>query len=100
MKPKNETTVTSFSPNARSWISRAATLLLAAVGINICSGTSGGETANGATAIPITLYKMTKVNGLDIFYREAGPTNAPTIILLHGLLQFRQVTKYSMSKQQ
>lgn len=31
-----------------------------------------------------TLYKTVKVNGLDIFYREAGPANAPTIILLHG----------------
>ena len=25
-----------------------------------------------------------KVNGLDIFYREAGPKDAPTILLLHG----------------
>src|SRR4051812_2349515 len=31
-----------------------------------------------------TLYKTIKVNGLDIFYREAGPTNAPTLLLLHG----------------
>lgn len=31
-----------------------------------------------------TLYKTAKVKGLDIFYREAGPANAPTLILLHG----------------
>ena len=31
-----------------------------------------------------TFYKTTKVKGLDIFYREAGPTNAPTLVLLHG----------------
>lgn len=31
-----------------------------------------------------TRYKTTKVNGLDIFYREAGPANAPTLLLLHG----------------
>ncbi|MDB6065310.1 MAG: dhaA [Pedosphaera sp.] len=31
-----------------------------------------------------TLYRKKKVKGLDIFYREAGPTNAPTLILLHG----------------
>lgn len=31
-----------------------------------------------------TLHKTVKVNGLDIFYREAGPANAPTIVLLHG----------------
>lgn len=29
-------------------------------------------------------YKTVKVNGLDIFYREAGPKDAPTILLLHG----------------
>jgi pimeloyl-ACP methyl ester carboxylesterase len=33
---------------------------------------------------PVTLYKMAKVDGLDIFYREAGPKNAPTLLLLHG----------------
>ncbi len=31
-----------------------------------------------------TLHKTIKVDGLDIFYREAGPENAPTILLLHG----------------
>jgi len=25
-----------------------------------------------------------KINGLDIFSREAGPKDAPTILLLHG----------------
>lgn len=31
-----------------------------------------------------TLHKTVNVNGLDIFYREAGPKDAPTILLLHG----------------
>ncbi len=31
-----------------------------------------------------TLHKTIKVDGLDIFYREAGPKNGPTILLLHG----------------
>jgi pimeloyl-ACP methyl ester carboxylesterase len=35
------------------------------------------------TASPAT-YKTVNVNGLNIFYREAGPTSAPTILLLHG----------------
>lgn len=30
------------------------------------------------------LYKTTKVDNLDIFYREAGLREAPTIVLLHG----------------
>jgi len=31
-----------------------------------------------------TLYKTVKVNDLNIFYREAGDVNKPTILLLHG----------------
>lgn len=29
-------------------------------------------------------YQTVQIDGLDIFYREAGPKNAPTILLLHG----------------
>ena len=31
------------------------------------------------------LYRVVKVDGLSIFFREAGPKDAPTILLLHGL---------------
>lgn len=34
-------------------------------------------------AVPI-YYRTAKVDGIDIFYREAGPKDAPTILLLHG----------------
>ncbi len=43
----------------------------------------GGGSVTTAEQYP-TLYKTAKVEGLDIFYREAGPANAPTLILLHG----------------
>lgn len=29
-------------------------------------------------------HRTTAVNGLDVFYREAGPASAPLIVLLHG----------------
>src|SRR3989442_9964554 len=32
-----------------------------------------------------TSYRTVKVDGLSIFYREAGPKDAPAILLLHGL---------------
>src|ERR1700753_1024010 len=32
-----------------------------------------------------TAYRTIEVDGLSIFYREAGPKDAPTILLLHGL---------------
>src|ERR1700758_4542748 len=32
-----------------------------------------------------TSYHTINIDGLSIFYREAGPTDGPTILLLHGL---------------
>ncbi len=41
-------------------------------------------TSSVATAASRTVYRNATVDGLNIFYREAGPTDAPTIVLLHG----------------
>jgi pimeloyl-ACP methyl ester carboxylesterase len=38
----------------------------------------------GLNAQTNTAYKTVKIDGLDIFYREAGDTSKPTILLLHG----------------
>jgi len=32
-----------------------------------------------------TLYRTAQIDGLSIFYREAGPKDGPTLLLLHGL---------------
>jgi pimeloyl-ACP methyl ester carboxylesterase len=32
-----------------------------------------------------TAYRTVQIDGLPIFYREAGPKDAPTLLLLHGL---------------
>jgi pimeloyl-ACP methyl ester carboxylesterase len=32
-----------------------------------------------------TFYRTKQIDGLSLFYREAGPKDAPTILLLHGL---------------
>jgi pimeloyl-ACP methyl ester carboxylesterase len=37
------------------------------------------------TMEPQVFYRTVKIDGLSIFYRESGPVNAPTILLLHGL---------------
>jgi len=31
-----------------------------------------------------TFYRTIQIDGLSIFYREAGPRDAPTLLLLHG----------------
>ncbi len=47
------------------------------------SSTGEAKLENTTSRNP-TIYKTVKVDGLDIFYREAGPKGAPTILLLHG----------------
>jgi pimeloyl-ACP methyl ester carboxylesterase len=32
----------------------------------------------------MTTYRTVSIDGLNIFYREAGSRNNPTILLLHG----------------
>lgn len=48
-----------------------------------------GSTADRTTPSPTVpsarvLHRSVEVEGLEIFYREAGPPDAPTILLLHG----------------
>src|SRR6204780_2005495 len=44
------------------------------------------DSARGSvqTWVPVVHYHTLKVDGVDIFYREAGPAGAPTVLLLHG----------------
>jgi pimeloyl-ACP methyl ester carboxylesterase len=67
--------------------------LLAAVLVLGCmSQTSSLAAGSAAPAAPASrpasdksvTYKTVTVQGLNIFYREAGPANAPAILLLHG----------------
>lgn len=36
------------------------------------------------TITPTVFYRTLNVEGLEIFYREDGPRDAPTVLLLHG----------------
>ena len=44
-------------------------------------------------------YRTVAVNGVDVFYREAGPRDAPAVLLLHGFptssRMFRNLTSKS-----
>ncbi len=45
----------------------------------------GASAVNGQPAKHPTFYRTIAIDGLSIFYREAGPKDGPTILLLHGL---------------
>ena len=36
------------------------------------------------SASPVVTYKTVDVDGIKVFYREAGPADAPVLLLLHG----------------
>lgn len=67
----------------RNLAGRAAVALLTAATVIIPLRAADIKTL-AVTAQFSTSYQSVKVNGLDIFYREAGPANAPALILLHG----------------
>ena len=65
------------------------TLFVAALGgsIALCSKTSGAAAAPAAPLPALarqTHYEKLNIDGIDIFYRDAGPKNAPAVLLLHG----------------
>jgi len=49
------------------------------------AGAGPPEPAEIRTPAYPTVYRQRQVDGLSIFYREAGPPHAPTLLLLHGL---------------
>src|ERR1700744_1606232 len=57
------------------------------VGAAILGAALAGSTA-AASPIPsttaTTTYHRAQVDGVGVFYREAGSKDAPTIVLLHG----------------
>jgi len=58
----------------------ATTLALA----TLLSLGSQAYAAKPGTSTTQVLHRTVKIDGLDLFYREAGPRDAPTVLLLHG----------------
>jgi pimeloyl-ACP methyl ester carboxylesterase len=42
------------------------------------------ENPEGRETTAQVAYRTVNINGLDVFYREAGPKDAPAVLLLHG----------------
>lgn len=80
--------MTNFENNRRN------VLKLGAVGLGMFAASASAFAQNAKPAAgkvtgakpdtQVTRHRTAKVEGIDIFYREAGPANAPVVVLLHG----------------
>src|SRR5882672_5262798 len=61
---------------------QTAALLMA---LAVSAGVASAQMKDAAVADAArATYHTTQVDGLKIFYREAGPKDAPAVVLLHG----------------
>jgi pimeloyl-ACP methyl ester carboxylesterase len=72
----------------RIWLQRSALMACLAL---LTAGEALASTALAATRVPgvrpeyqVVHYRTMKIEGVDIFYREAGPADGPLVVLLHG----------------
>jgi pimeloyl-ACP methyl ester carboxylesterase len=65
-----------FKPKTARFGAATAAFILGFLGAS--TPTSAASTSSTTT------YHSLKIEGIDIFYREAGPKDAPTVLLLHG----------------
>lgn len=62
----------------------AAVLLAALAPVAADASCPPSEPVVAAQAVPVIHYKSTTIDGVEVFYREAGPRDGPVILLLHG----------------
>lgn len=70
--------------NLQRYFKIAALAAAVAVLSPIPQAVSGPSQATETSPMPVTHYRTAKIDGIDIFYREAGPADAPVVLLLHG----------------
>ena len=63
---------------------KAASLTFSSEGEPLASDPSLKAGPMGKGENTMTTYNQVPFNGYEVFYREAGPKDAPTIVLLHG----------------
>jgi len=76
--------MTMFRSRCATLALAAALLPLGALSAPAIAGPPTEVAAAAQAAMPVTHYRTVKIDGVDIFYREAGPADAPVVLLLHG----------------
>ncbi len=79
-KTMNTQSIKRTTKTGRGTIQIALALALGLLSATLVMAQEPTKTTNANSV----KYKTEKIDGLDIFYREAGPKDAPTLLLLHG----------------
>ena len=78
--------------NRRNFLQTGGSLLAYT---GVASASSTKQPTPEATPVPHTSIHRIHADGVNVFYREAGPTDAPVILLLHGFptssFQYREL---------
>ncbi len=72
-----------MQPQSRRIIILLLTLLLV-YALDVWAGTTESPGDHSVMDPGTVLHRSVEIDGLDIFYREAGPADAPTVLLFHG----------------
>jgi pimeloyl-ACP methyl ester carboxylesterase len=79
--------------NRRNFLAQAGVLALATA--SHAQPTRKGKPMPEKPQIPLTKIHRIQVDGVNVFYREAGPADAPIVLLLHGFptssFQYREL---------
>jgi pimeloyl-ACP methyl ester carboxylesterase len=75
-------TTSLFGVPKRSDYMNIATLLALSVAISCMAAPASAQDLRSSRRS--ISYHTVEIDGLTIFYREAGPANAPTVLMLHG----------------
>ena len=60
------------------------TIVASVIGLGIVGSTGTDSLSAASERSPLVFHRTIMVDGLSIFYREAGRRDAPTLLLLHG----------------
>jgi pimeloyl-ACP methyl ester carboxylesterase len=58
--------------------------LLASTAIAPAAAAAARPSAEDGVVLPVVHHRTVTIEGVDIFYREAGPADGPVVLLLHG----------------
>jgi hypothetical protein len=68
----------------RGLLAAAGALALTTMGGAPALAALPSAAAAAAEASVVVRYHTAKIDGVDVFYREAGPPDGPVVLLLHG----------------